>query len=119
MLEAVPTNIFSSTFRVQQNDKLLGEVSASIWRDKARLQLEDGTYDLYRVGQFGGDFVIEHNGKLLARATKPSVFQNRFAVEVANQRLVLGKIFPVNPRVGVFGREEEKGDRYLVARFSV
>jgi len=118
MLEAVPTNIFSSTFRVQQNDKLLGEVSASIWRDKARLELEDGTYDLYRVGQFGGDFVIEHDGKLLARATKPSVFQNRFEVELANQRLVLRKLSPLNRRFGLFDREKQVGSIYPVGLFT-
>ena len=46
MLEAIPTSIFCSTFRLQQNDNLLGEVSASIWRDKARREIGEGTYEL-------------------------------------------------------------------------
>lgn len=49
MLEAIPTNIFSSNFRLQQNDNLLGEVEASIWRDRAVLEIGEGTYQLYWV----------------------------------------------------------------------
>ena len=32
MLEAVPNNIFSSTFRLEEEGRLLGEVKASLWR---------------------------------------------------------------------------------------
>jgi hypothetical protein len=46
MLEAIPTNIFSSNFRLQQNDNLLGEVEASIWRDRAVLEIGEGTHQL-------------------------------------------------------------------------
>ncbi len=52
MLEAIPTGIFSNRFLLQQEEQLLGEFDPSIWRDKARLEVEDGTYELYREGQF-------------------------------------------------------------------
>ena len=118
MLEAIPRNVFSCTFLVQQNDKLLGEVSASIWREKARLELEDGTYDLYREGHFRGDFVLEHDGKLVARATKPSAFKNRFEVELPNQRLVLRKLSPLNRRFGLFDGEKQLGGIYPLGIFT-
>ena len=118
MLEAIPTNIFSSTFRVEQNNKLVGEVAASIWRDKARLELADGTYELYREGQFSGDFVLEHNGKMVARATKPSVFQNRFEVELPKQRLVLRKLSALNRRFGLFDGEKQVGSIYPLGIFT-
>ena len=72
MLEAIPTDILSTNFRLQQQNELLGEVDTSILREKARIELEDGTYQLYRERPFSGDFVLEHNGKIVARATKPS-----------------------------------------------
>lgn len=91
MLEAVPTGIFSSRFLLQQEDQLLGEFDPSVWRDKARLELEDGTYELYREGQFKGDFVLDLNGKIVARATKPSAFRGIFTVELSNRHLILRK----------------------------
>ncbi len=118
MLEAIPTNIFSSNFRIQQNNKLLGEVAASIWRDRARLELEDGTYELYREGQFSGDFVLEHNGKMVACATKPSVFQNRFEVELPNRVVVLRKLSPLNRRFGLFDGEKQLGSIYPLGIFT-
>jgi hypothetical protein len=91
LLEAIPTGIFSNRFRLQQEDELLGEFDPSIWRDKARLEIEDGTHELYREGQFRGDFVLEHNGKVVARATKPSAFRGIFTVELSDRHLILRK----------------------------
>jgi hypothetical protein len=118
MLEAVPTNIFCRTFRVQQDDRLVGEVSTSIWRDKAQLELEDGTYDLFRERKFSGDFLLEHNGDLIASATKPSVFHNRFEVELPNRNLVLRKLSPLNRRFGLFDGEKQVGSIYPVGLFT-
>ena len=58
MLEAIPTDIFATNFRLQQQNKLLGEVDTSVWRNEARLELEEGTYELYREGTFSGDFLL-------------------------------------------------------------
>ena len=118
MLEAIPTSIFCSTFRLQQNDNLLGEVSASIWRDKARLEIGEGTYELYREGQFSGDFVLEHNGNVVARARKPSAFRNQFEVELPNQLLVLRKLSLLNRRFGLFDGERQLGSIYPLGIFT-
>jgi hypothetical protein len=104
MLEAIPTNIFSSNFRLQQNDNLLGEVEASIWRDRAVLEIGEGTYQLYREGQFSGDFVLEHNGNVVARARKPSLFRNQFA--------------PLSRRFGLFDGERQLGSVYPLGIFT-
>ena len=117
-MEAIPTNIFSTNIRLQQQNQLLGEIDTSIWREKALLELEDGTYQLYREGQFSGDFVLEHNGKLVARASKPSVLQNRFEVELPNRRLVLRKLSLLNRRFGLFDGETQIGSIYPLGVFT-
>lgn len=38
MLEAVPKSIFSSKFRLHQQNALLGELDTSLWREKARIE---------------------------------------------------------------------------------
>ena len=118
MLEAIPTNIFSSNFRLQQNDNLLGEVEASIWRDRAVLEIGEGTYQLYREGQFSGDFVLEHNGNVVARARKPSLFRNQFEVELPNQLLLLRKLTPLSRRFGLFDGVRQLGSVYPLGIFT-
>jgi endo-1,4-beta-mannosidase len=118
MLEAIPTNIFSTAFRLHQQNQLLGEIDTSIWREKATLELPDGTYELYREGTFNGDFVLEHNGKVVARAAKPSAFQSRFEVEVAGKVLELRKLSIWNRRFGVFDGETQEGGIYPVGFFT-
>jgi hypothetical protein len=112
MLEAIPTDIFATNFRLQQQNKLLGEVDTSVWRSKARLELEEGTYELYREGTFGGDFLLERNGNVVARATKPSALQNRFEVELPNRYLVLRKLSVFSRRFGLFDGEKQIGSIY-------
>lgn len=118
MLEAVPKNILSTNFRLQQHNQLVGEVETSIWREKAQLELEDGTYQLYREGPFSGDFLLEHNGKVVARASKPSALQNRFEVELPNRKLVLRKLSPWNRRFGLFEGEKQVGSIYPLGIFT-
>lgn len=118
MLEAIPKSIFSTCFRLQQQDQLLGEVSTSIWHEKARVELEDGTYLLSREGHFSGDFLLEHNGKLVARASKPSAFHNRFEVEVLGRLMVLRKLSSWNRRFGLFDGDKQIGSIYPLGHFS-
>jgi len=118
MLEAIPKGFFSASFRIQEQDQLLGEVDTSIWREKARLEVEDGTYQLYREGHFSGDFVLEQNGKVVARASKPSALQNRFEVELPNRRLVLRTLSMWNRRFGLFDGEKQIGTIYRLSVFT-
>jgi hypothetical protein len=118
MLEAIPTDIFATNFRLQQQNKLLGEVDTSVWRSKARLELEEGTYELYREGTFGGDFLLERNGNVVARATKPSALQNRFEVELPNRYLVLRKLSVFSRRFGLFDGEKQIGSIYPLGIFA-
>jgi hypothetical protein len=118
MLEAVPKNIFSSTFLLEEEARLLGEVGASLWRERATLEIQDGTYELYREEQFVGDFVLEHNGNILARASKPSAFKNRFEVELPNRHLVLRKLGPLSRRFGLFEGDKQVGGIYPLGIFT-
>jgi hypothetical protein len=112
MLEAVPKNIFAIGFFLQQQNVLLGEIDISIWREKAQLELKEGTYLLYRERHFSGDFVLEHEGKVLARAKKPSAIYNTFEVELPDRHLVLRKPSAWNRRFSVFDGEKEVGSIY-------
>ncbi|MFN2637950.1 MAG: hypothetical protein ABR585_13070 [Gemmatimonadaceae bacterium] len=109
MLEALPTNFFSTTFRLQQQGKLFGELESSILTERGVAELEDGTYELYREGLFSGDYVLEKSGKAVARATKPSALQNRFELELPTGRFVLRRLSILNRRYGLFDGETQIG----------
>ena len=112
MLEATATGILPLKFQLRQGSQLLGEFTISLWRGKGRLELEEGTYQLYREGWFSGDFLLELNGKVVARASKPSAFQNRFEIELPNLRVALRKPSSYNRRVIVLDGEREIGSIY-------
>jgi hypothetical protein len=118
MLEATPKSIFSYNFHLQQQNQLLGEVDTSLWREKGRLELEDGTYLLYREGHFSDDFVLEHDGTIVARASKPSALYNTFEVELPDRQLVLRKLSAWNRRFGVFDGEKQVGSIYPLGVFT-
>jgi hypothetical protein len=118
MLEAIPTDIFATNFRLHEQNKLLGEVDTSVWREKARLELEEGTYELYRDGKFRGDFLLERNGNVVARATKPSAFQNKFEVELPNHSLVLRRLSLWSRRFGLFEGQKQLGSIYPIGLFT-
>jgi hypothetical protein len=112
MLEAIPKNFFSTRFQFQQDNQLLGKIDNSIWREEARVELKDGTYLLSREGRFSGYFLIEHNGRLVARASKPSALRNTFEVEVAGRLLVLRQLSIWKRRFGLFNGDKQIGSIY-------
>jgi hypothetical protein len=112
MLEAIPKNFFSTRFQFQQDNQLLGKIDNSIWREEARVELKDGTYLLSREGRFSGYFLIEHNGRLVARASKPSALRNTFEVEVAGRLLVLRQLSIWKRRFGLFVGDKQIGSIY-------
>jgi hypothetical protein len=112
MLEAIPKNFFSTRFQFQQENQVLGQIDNSIWREEARVELKDGTYLLSREGRFSGYFLIEHNGRLVARASKPSALRNTFEVEVAGRLLVLRQLSIWKRRFGLFNGDKQIGSIY-------
>jgi hypothetical protein len=118
MLEAIPKNIFSTRFQFQQQNQLLGELNNSAWREKARVELKDGTYLLYREGYYSGEFLMEHEGKLVARASKPSALRNTFEVGLSGRLLVLRQLSIWNRRFGLFDGDKQVGSIYPLSLFS-
>ena len=118
-MEAIATGMFNIKFRlVGQNQRLLGELENSFLQAKAQLELEEGSYQLYREGWFSGDFLLELNGKVVARASKPSVLRNRFEIELPDRQLVLSKPSSFDRRVIVLDGGKEIGSIYPLGTFT-
>lgn len=118
MIEAIPANLFCKSFHLLQQDKLVGEIDSSLWREQARVELEDGTYNLRREGFCSGDFYLEKDGHVVARAIKPSILRNVFEIELPNHHLTLRKLSPLNRRFGVFEADKQIGSVYPLGIFT-
>jgi hypothetical protein len=112
MIEAIPTDFFSTNFRLEQENKLVGELDPSMWRCKATLELEEGTYNLYREKFLGGDYLLERNGNVVARATKISVLRDKYAVQFGNRTIELKKLRWTSRKFGLFEDERQIGTIY-------
>ena len=118
-MEAIATGIFNLKFRlVGQNQRLLGELETSFLTSNGQLELEENTYRLYREGRFSGDFLLELEGQIIARAVKPSVLQNRFEIETADRRFVLRKPSSINRKLIVVDGQREIGSIYPLGVFT-
>ena len=118
MLEAIPTDLFSYNFRLQQQNELVGEVEVSMFREKARVELQEGSYTLRREGLWSGDFLLEKDDRVIARATKTGVFSCSFDVELPNRNVTLRKMSIWNRRFGLFDGDKQIGSVYPVGIFT-
>lgn len=118
MLEAVPTSLFARNFRLYQDSALVGEIDNALWRERATLELEEGTYDLFRERSWTGAFLLERNGSVIARAVKPSMFSSRFDVDTADRHIELRRLSMFNRRFGVFEGGKQTGTIYSATLFN-
>jgi len=117
MIEAVSKHIFSSDYVLRGASGSVAELDVSGWRERAEFVLDGVSYRLYRDGMFG-PFVMERDGTVIAHARKPSVFRDRFEIELPDRRCQLRKISLSGRRFGVFERDRAVGEMAQTGWFS-
>jgi hypothetical protein len=78
-LTLTPKHWFSWDFDVSDGARQLVDIRLSRWRERGVLSADGVDYTVYRESLLG-DFVLEHAGSTLARATKPSAFHRMFVI---------------------------------------
>lgn len=89
MLQIVPAHWYSWDVSVTDESRPVADIAMSWWREKGALTIDGATYPLYREALISGDFVLEHAGRVLARAEKPSVFRREFVIRHADREYTL------------------------------
>jgi len=89
MLGAVPKRWFSWDFTVLDGQTPVADIDVSWWRERGVLTIENRPYQVYREGLLSGAFVLEGDHGVLARASKPSAFTRRIAIESQGRRYEL------------------------------
>ena len=94
--------LFSWNFQFRENGKIVGEMNRSLLREAAEVDLADGRYSFYRDQVIGGDYVIEHKGQILARATRPKWWRSNLDVELFKRSVKLRRPSIFMRRYGAF-----------------
>lgn len=89
MLHAVPQNLFSSSFTVNQNGKPIAEVDLAWFRERADVRIFNETFTFVRDGILSGTFALQFNGQVLATAHKSTPFTRAFDIETGGRILSL------------------------------
>ena len=89
MLVAVRPLFSVTHLQFVDDGNVVGEMERSMWRETAELDLADGRYSFYRDQVIGGNYLIEHNGQILARASKPSWWRSNLDVELFKRSVKL------------------------------
>jgi hypothetical protein len=118
LLEIAPKHIFSNTFQFRTQSHELVVLRGSSWRERAEFDLQGSRYRLYREGRLKGPFLLERDGRLIARAVKPSAFRERFEVEVNGAVYTLRKPSAFSRRFHLFSGEQQIGEIAPVSVFS-
>ena len=67
----------------------LAELRTSWWRERGTIVADGREYRVYREGLFSGDFILESADRIVARATRTSVFRRAFVIQHERGALTL------------------------------
>jgi hypothetical protein len=118
LLEIAPRNIFSNTYEFRTASHELVALRASLWRERAEFDLQGSQYRLQREGRLTGPFLLERDGRVIARAVKPSAFRERFEIEANGTAYTLRKPSAFRRRFYMFSGEQQIGEIAPVNAFS-
>ncbi len=91
MLRAAPVRPFSNKFSVHDGSEEVATLKIGWFSDNGFATVDGKDVRLSRERFFSGAFRLEIDGVVLARARKPSIFRNRFEVEIENARVHLDR----------------------------
>ena len=82
---------YSWDFDVTDHERHIAHLDVSAWGEKGVLTIDGVAHRVYREGVGRGDFLLERDGIVLARATKPSAFRSAFEVRHDGRTYELAK----------------------------
>jgi hypothetical protein len=84
MLTATPKHLFSWDYAISAGQETLADIDLGWWGEKATLRIDGKDYKVYRERAFGGRFLMETDGIVVASAEKPSSLRRRVIIAYAN-----------------------------------
>jgi hypothetical protein len=95
----------------------VADVDLSWWAEKGVLTIEGVQYSAYREGWMRGDFLLERNGSVIARAEKPSAFLRKYLIRYADREYMLGATSAFGRKFALLSGSREIGSITPVSCF--
>ncbi len=92
MIRAQRVSYFSHSYDLEQRGSSVGSVKMSNWAEKGEVYITGKEASFYRENIFNGDFVLEHEDKVVAKAQKPSALYNKMEISIGEN------VFLVQPQ---------------------
>lgn len=91
-LVAEPTGPLSHDYRVLDEGHEIARIDRGLIRERATFLLEGSTFRIRRHGFLRPAFLLEKDGRTIARAHKPRTFARAYELTLADRRLALEPI---------------------------
>lgn len=72
---------------MSESGQLVGQISSAWIRERGTMSVRGTTLDLYRESMFGGRFLAEANGEIIASAVKPCALLRQFVIRFDDREI--------------------------------
>lgn len=109
MMNAIPQNWFSWNYQVLEQGSPVADLDLAWVREAGIFKLQGRAYKIYREKFLSRTFVLEEDGAILARASRPNIFLRSFTVDYQGIQLIVkarsffGRTFVLERGSQVFG----------------
>jgi len=91
VLQLVPESWLTWNYDLLDGDRLIAGIRVSSLPESGTFSIDGSSYSARRAGIFSGEYTLELNGQIIARAQKPSAFVNSFEIQYSDKRYALKK----------------------------
>ncbi len=116
-LRIIPQGWLSRDFRVLEGGVELAVIDKSWLGESGAFTIYGKTYTVARTSVLRGTFTLEHNGRVLAEAVKPSPFLRSFEITANGDRYSLRAVSPFRRKFLLLRRGSVLGEIEPVSLF--
>jgi len=91
VLQLVPESWLTWNYDLLNGDRLIAGIKVASLPESGTFSIDGSSYSARRAGIFSGEYTLELNGQIIARAHKPSAFVNSFEIQYSGRSCTLKK----------------------------
>lgn len=92
---AEPKHLFSWGFVLYANQMHLATIDMDWFVERGQFEWENNIYQLGKEGVWSGEFYLQKNTEVIAKALKPNPFTRRFILNFENRQMILAADSPL------------------------
>jgi len=78
--KGILSGIFSRSYQITEEDQYQGNLRLALLREQAKIQLQERTYRVSKIGFFSSHWILSQDNQCIATAIKPDPFYRRLEI---------------------------------------